>query len=81
MWFFPESRHCTLSRKKSAGVLRVFAVTCAIIPAGPLLDALIQWLEETLGKLSRVSDTARAVRYALSRLDALMRFCEGISRL
>jgi len=28
----------------------------------PLLDSLKQWLEETLGKLSRKSDTAVAVR-------------------
>src|SRR6201997_1697606 len=33
----------------------------------PLLESLKQWLEETLGKLSRKSDTAMAVRYALGR--------------
>jgi transposase len=33
----------------------------------PLLDSLKQWLEETLGKPSRKSDTAVAVRYALGR--------------
>ena len=42
----------------------------------PLLNSLKQWLEETLGKLSKKSDTARAVRYALGRWDALMRFCD-----
>jgi len=42
----------------------------------PLLNSLKQWLEETLGKLSKKSDTARAVRYALGRWDALLRFCE-----
>ena len=42
----------------------------------PLLDALKQWLEETLGKLSRKSDSARAVHYALDRWDALLRFCD-----
>jgi transposase len=42
----------------------------------PLLDALKQWLEGTLDKLSRKSDTARAVRYALGRWDALLRFCD-----
>jgi len=42
----------------------------------PLLDSLKQWLEETLGKLSRKSDTARAVRYALGRWDALVRYCD-----
>ena len=42
----------------------------------PLLESLKQWLEETLGKLSRKSDTAMAVRYALGRWTALMRFCD-----
>ncbi len=42
--------------------------------ARPLLDSLKQWLEETLGKLSRKSDTALAVRYALSRWNALLRY-------
>jgi transposase len=40
----------------------------------PLLESLKQWLEETLGKLSRKSDTAMAVRYALGRWTALLRF-------
>jgi transposase len=44
------------------------------VQARPLLDSLKQWLEETLGKLSRKSDTALAVRYALSRWDALLRY-------
>jgi transposase len=42
--------------------------------ARSLLDSLKQWLEETLAKLSRKSDTAMAVRYALSRWDALLRY-------
>ena len=42
----------------------------------PLLESLKQWFEETLGKLSRKSDTAVAVRYALGRWEALMRFCD-----
>ena len=42
----------------------------------PLLESLKQWLEETLGKLSRKSDTAVAVRYALGRWEALMRYCD-----
>ena len=45
--------------------------------ARPLLDSLKQWLEETLGKLSRKSDTAMAVCYALSRWDALLRYADG----
>jgi transposase len=42
----------------------------------PLLESLKQWFEETLGKLSRKSDTAMAVRYALTRWEALLRFCD-----
>ena len=42
----------------------------------PLLEALKQWLEATLGKLSRKSDTALAVRYALSRWEALLRYVD-----
>ena len=42
----------------------------------PLLESLKQWMEETLGKLSRKSDTTRAIRYALDRWDALTRYCD-----
>jgi transposase len=42
----------------------------------PLLDSLRQWLETTLSKLSRKSDTTAAIRYALSRWDALGRYIE-----
>jgi transposase len=42
----------------------------------PLLESMKQWFEETLGKLSRKSDTTRAIRYARGRWDALMRFCD-----
>jgi len=42
----------------------------------PLLESLKQWLDETLGKLSRKSNTAMAVRYALGRWGALMRYCD-----
>jgi transposase len=44
--------------------------------SGPLLESLKQWFEETLGKLSRKSDTAMAVRYALGRWEALLRFVD-----
>jgi transposase len=37
----------------------------------PLLDSLRQWFEATLSKLSRKSETTVAIRYALSRWDAL----------
>jgi transposase len=42
----------------------------------PLLDSLRQWFEATLSKLSRKSDTTVAIRYALSRWDALTRYIE-----
>ena len=42
----------------------------------PLLESLKQWFEETLGKLSRKSDTAKAVRYALVRWEALRRYVD-----
>jgi len=42
----------------------------------PLLESLKQWLEETLVKLSRKSDTAQAVRYALGRWEALLRYMD-----
>jgi len=44
--------------------------------AKPLLDSLRQWLETTLSKLSRKSETTVAIRYALSRWDALTRYIE-----
>jgi hypothetical protein len=43
----------------------------------PLLESLKQWFEETLGKLSRKSDTTKAIRYALGCWDALLRFCDN----
>ncbi|MGA7565335.1 MAG: IS66 family transposase [Terriglobales bacterium] len=42
----------------------------------PLLDSLRQWFEATLSKLSRKSETTVAIRYALSRWDALVRYTE-----
>ena len=42
----------------------------------PLLESMKKWFEETLGKLSRKSDTTKAIRYALQRWDAVTRFCE-----
>ena len=42
----------------------------------PLLDSLRQWLESSLAKLSRKSDTTAAIRYALSRWDALARYIQ-----
>ena len=42
----------------------------------PLLVSLKQWFEETLMKLSQKSETAQAVRYALGRWDALLRYVD-----
>jgi transposase len=44
--------------------------------AQPLLDSLRQWFEATLLKLSRKSETTMAIRYAVSRWDALTRYIE-----
>jgi transposase len=41
----------------------------------PLLAAIHEWLEASLAKLSKKSDTSAAIRYALARWDALVRFC------
>jgi len=37
---------------------------------------LQQWFERSLSSLSRKSDTAAAIRYALSRWSALLRYCD-----
>jgi len=42
----------------------------------PLLDALHGWMQQTLAALSQKSATAKAIRYALSRWDALLRYCD-----
>ena len=42
----------------------------------PLLASMHDWLEASLAKLSKKSDTSAAIRYALARWDALMRFCD-----
>jgi transposase len=42
----------------------------------PRLEAMHTWLEASYGKLSRKSDVAQAMHYALSRWTALTRFCE-----
>ena len=44
--------------------------------ARPLLDAMKAWLEASLPKLSRKSDNAAAIHYALARWDALMRYLD-----
>src|SRR5215472_2260739 len=42
----------------------------------PMLESLKKWFEETLVKLSKKSDTTRAIRYALDRWDALTRYSD-----
>ena len=42
----------------------------------PLLHATKAWLEQTLRTLSQKSATAKAIRYALARWDALCRYCD-----
>ncbi len=42
----------------------------------PLLDALYAWFEQTLTTLSQKSATAKAIRYAVTRWDALIRYCD-----
>ncbi|CAB3808234.1 IS66 family transposase [Pararobbsia alpina] len=44
--------------------------------ARPLLDELHTWLSAMLEKLSRKSDTSRAILYALRRWEALTRYCD-----
>ena len=44
--------------------------------ARPLLDELNKWMEKTLRSLSPKSETAGAIRYALSRWRALTRYAE-----
>jgi len=44
--------------------------------AGPLVEELHRWLNKTLTQLSRKSDTAGAIRYALSRWRALTRYLD-----
>jgi transposase len=44
--------------------------------ARPLLESFHQWLETTLTAVSRKSEIAVAIRYALGRWRALLRYCE-----
>lgn len=44
--------------------------------AKPLLDQFRQWMEKSLRQLSPKSETAGAIRYALARWRALMRYIE-----
>ena len=70
------SERCMGSKNRFAVSRRTNAVPCARRRPKPLLDFLRQWFEATLSKLSRKSETTVAIRYALSRWDALTRYIE-----
>ncbi|HEX9658568.1 MAG TPA: IS66 family transposase, partial [Bacteroidota bacterium] len=42
--------------------------------AGPLLDAMREWLRQTLARVSKKSELAKAISYILSRWTALSRY-------
>lgn len=44
--------------------------------ARPLLDSMKKWMQDSLGQLSRKSDAAAAIRYALTLWDALVRYAD-----
>jgi transposase len=44
--------------------------------ARPLLDSMQQWLNSTLGKLSKKSAVAFVIHYALGRWPSLLRYCD-----
>jgi transposase len=44
--------------------------------ARPLLESMHKWFQESLAKLSRKSESALAINYALGRWTALMRYCD-----
>ncbi len=46
--------------------------------ARPLLDSMYVWLQSTLAKLSKESDVAAAVRYALGRWPPLLLYCDEV---
>lgn len=47
-----------------------------ITRARPLLEALQEWMQTTLIRTSRKSEITAAIRYALGRWRALLRYCE-----
>jgi transposase len=42
----------------------------------PLITGLQEWMQQTLAKISRKSDIAGAISYALGRWPALLRYCD-----
>jgi transposase len=71
------SPHSTPSKPRSEAARPEIRKTIRQARAKPLLDSMRTWLEATLAKLSRKSDTAAAIRYALSRWPALTRYVDN----
>jgi hypothetical protein len=44
--------------------------------AGPLLDSLGEWLRQTMSRVSKKSELAKAIGYVLTRWTALTRYCD-----
>jgi transposase len=44
--------------------------------AGPLLDALREWLRHTASRVSKKSELAKAIAYVLTRWSAFTRYCD-----
>ena len=42
----------------------------------PLISGLHEWMQQTLARVSRKSDIAGAISYALGRWPALLRYCD-----
>jgi len=45
------------------------------VRAGPLLESLREWLRQTLARVSKKSELAKAISYVLSRWTAMTRYC------
>lgn len=56
----PAIQRCTTRRERSRS----------------LLNTMKEWMSETLKRLSQKSETAKAIRYALTRWEALSRYCD-----
>ena len=84
---FNEHKHSPVAAEALRRIGELYAVEAGIrgrLPeerarvrgaqAGPLLEALKVWLEEQLSRVSKKSELAVAIRYALSRWVALTRY-------
>jgi transposase len=69
------SRFSMRSRRRSEVALGTNAAVCNA-RALPLIESMHLWLLTSLGKLSRKSDTAAAIHYALSLWDAMVRYLD-----